>query len=267
MHPMPFPERGFTLIEMVTVMAITAIVAAAVAMFIRIPVQGYVDTTRRAELADEANTAVRRISRDLHLALPNSVRVNGAGTAVEFLLMRSGGRYRADVTSGGGGNILDFNNGADSSFDVLGPGVTLAASDSIVVYNLGISGADAYAGDTRRSYSGSAGTLTSVSFGTTGTPFPFASPSNRFQVIEGPVSYVCAGGVLRRYWGYAITAAQVVPPNGNNAILSNDVASCSITYDASAVAKRTGLVTLNLTLTRSGESVNLYHAVHVSNVP
>ncbi len=256
---------------MVTVISITAIIGAAVVTFMRLPMQGYLDTVRRAELADAADTAVRRINRDLHLALPNSVRVNGAGTAVEFLLMRAGGRYRAELTGAGAGDILDFNNAADDRFGVIGPLPTLAAGDQIVVYNLGIPGADVYAGDNRRSYA-STDALQNIVFTPTASPFPFASPSSRFQVVEGPVSYVCAGGTLTRYSGYAITAAQNVPPvGGTAAVLAKDVdmtaGACNFTYDASAVSVRVGLVTLRLRLTRSGESVNLYHASHVSNVP
>jgi len=51
-------QVGFTLIEAIIVIAITGIVAAAVAMFIRLPVQGYVDSAARAELTDIADTAL-----------------------------------------------------------------------------------------------------------------------------------------------------------------------------------------------------------------
>ncbi|MDP1682827.1 MAG: prepilin-type N-terminal cleavage/methylation domain-containing protein, partial [Burkholderiales bacterium] len=57
--------RGFTLIEMVVVIVLTSILASVVAMFIRLPVQGYVDTARRAEMTDIADTALRRMGRDL----------------------------------------------------------------------------------------------------------------------------------------------------------------------------------------------------------
>jgi len=43
-------ERGVTLIEMIVVIVITGIIGAAVAVFIRRPVESYVDAARRAEL-------------------------------------------------------------------------------------------------------------------------------------------------------------------------------------------------------------------------
>ncbi len=60
---------------------------------------------------------------------------------LEYLQTSGGGRYRADVTSGGGGDFLDFTT-ADLSFDVIGPMPTLAAGNSIVVYNLNADPAD-----------------------------------------------------------------------------------------------------------------------------
>src|SRR3954451_24604033 len=90
--------RGFTLVELVAVMAITAIVGAIVATFVRIPLQQYVDAERRGAIVDAADTAFTRIKRDLQRSLPNSVRVSNVGGIyyVEFLQTRTGGRYRGD---------------------------------------------------------------------------------------------------------------------------------------------------------------------------
>ena len=52
--------RGFTLVEMIVVIAITGILGAVVAVFIRRPVEGYIDTARRAELSDIAETVTTR---------------------------------------------------------------------------------------------------------------------------------------------------------------------------------------------------------------
>lgn len=263
---------GFTLVEAVVVIAVTGIVAAAVALFIRGPVQGYVDAARRAELTDEADTALRRMARDVRLALPNSIRVATVGgkTYLEFLQTSAGGRYRRQKAANGTGDPLDFS-APDASFDVLGPPITLVPGEQnrIVVYNLGLPGADAYAGDNLSSATSATGTpLNHIAINP--FRFPLESPAHRFQVVSYPVTYECDPGakVIRRYWNYPIAAAQPTPPSGGSqALAASDVTGCLITYDGSIANVRAGLVTLGLTIGRLGESVTLYHAVHVLNLP
>ena len=67
------------------VITITGIIAAMVAVFIRSPIDAYVATARRAMLTDIADTAARRITRELQAALPNSARVDGTGRFLEFV--------------------------------------------------------------------------------------------------------------------------------------------------------------------------------------
>ena len=263
---LPSSQFGFTLVEAIIVIVITGVLAAGVAVFIRAPVQGYFDSARRAEMTDTADTVIRRISRDLHLALPNSVRVTPDGRALEFLSTRTGGRYRAQLDAGGLGDPLDFATN-DTTFDVLGPPITMAAGDRIVIYNLGILGADAYAGNNIRAYNGAAGAVANIAI-TSAAPFPFDSPSRRFQVVDTPVSYICdpVGRTLTRFWAYVIVPGQANPPaGGNNALLANNV-NCTFTYTP-GVTQRNGLVSIQLAITQSGETVSLYHQVHVNNVP
>ncbi len=105
MRPRQRTLSGFTLVEMIVVIVITGILAGVVAIFLRVPVEGYMDSARRAEMTDIADTALRRMGRDLRTAVPNSVRIPApAGSAyIEFLPTRDGGRYRADPTGGSGG--------------------------------------------------------------------------------------------------------------------------------------------------------------------
>lgn len=257
--------HGFTLIEMIIVIAITAIVGSMVAVFLRAPLDSYVAQDRRARLTDIADTALRRMGRDIRLALPNSVRVTSVGGVfyLEFLGTRSGGRYRAQ----GGGDILDFT-AADTGFDVLGPAIDMRAGDLIAVYNLGISGADAWAGDTLAAYAGAAGSVANIVMAA--KQFPLASPGNRFQVVEGPVSYVCdpAAGTLTRFWGYARAASQPVSfvAATPRALLATRVSGCRFDYQP-GVTERGGLVALTLNLTQANETVRLYAATQVSNQP
>lgn len=271
-------QAGLTLVELVVTIVVTGIIAAGVALFIQRPVEGYIDAARRAELTDEADTALRRITRDLRTALPNSVRVDATGKFVEFIETTGGGRYRAELDNSGNGNILDFVTTsltpptADTSFDVIGPAPVLAPGNEIVVYNLNSTGTtlNAYFGDNR-----SALTSTSappVAF--VEKLFPESSPARRFHVVSGPVTYGCTGGQLIRYSGYGYNTAQAAPPGVSGAVLAGnvDVASCSFVYTAGSISERTGTVSIVLVLTRSGgagtpEVVRLFQQAQVSNAP
>ena len=262
--------RGFTLIEMVMVIVILGVIGATVAVFMRQPVDAYADTSRRAALSDVADTAVRRIARDLQRALPNSVR-SPSNQCVEFIPTRTGGRYRAETTAAGAGDILDFS-AADSSFGVfanlsiLPADQQVRAADVVVVYNLGISGADAYAGDNTSVVvsvtNGAESTITIAS-----KLFPLASGSNRFHVVPGDekiVAFVCSGGKLYRSSNHSYASSC---PITGAAVLANNVASCNFVYNDSDL-QRNALVQMTIVLTDvAGDSVSLYHEVHVSNTP
>jgi MSHA biogenesis protein MshO len=285
-------QRGFTLIESIVVIVISGIMLAAVAMFLRWPFQSYIDTERRGQLADTVDTALRRAGRDLRNGLPNSIRIlPGTPTCIELLLTRTGGRYRTEVDSNTGkGDILDFTT-ADTSFDMFGQFSTIASqipvtgagNDQLVVYNLGSSspGADAYAGNNTIGIAstapGAIANETNIVF--TGPKlFPLASPGNRFQIISGPVSYVCNGagtdalgngtGTLRRVVSYPIVPVQSCPPAaGVSTLLANNVSACQFTYIQTSSTERNGLVQMQLQITQANETVSLDYETHVSNVP
>lgn len=302
----PVALRGFTLIELITAMVLTGILAAAAAVFLRVPIAGYFDVARRTALTDIADLAVRRFSRDVQTALPNSVRVAGACTGLtpcylEYLEVRTGGRYREEPSGGaticpaGAGAYTDTLQigSADTCFRSLGPVPDLAnivtggAGDFMVVYNLGpgFAGADAYAssgvtgGNKSRILAAAAGAGNENRLDFQSLAFPLASPDRRFHVVSGPVTYVCIPsplpgvGTLTRQWGYAISAGQGTPPvGGSSALLANGVTGCSFTYNPSVVALRNGIVSVRLELTQTDpagtpERVTLLTQVHVSNVP
>ena len=287
--------RGFTLVEAVVVIVVTGILAAVVAVFISGPVGGYVDATRRAILSDMADLALRRMGRDIRSAVPNSVRVNAIGLALEFIPTVDGARYRGERTDVSGvatGSPLGLSGssaadigttGATVGFDTYGVNNVLAgAGDYLVIFNTGQSGtagcasggADAYQGCNRRTVVAAA--VNSISYTSTGLGLPFDSPGRRVDFVPaaGPVSYVCINpgvasnngtGRIMRYTGYGWNVAQAVPAAGGT-LLAENISACRFSYSP-GVTQTNGLVTLLMTITRSGEAVTLYHEVHVDNQP
>lgn len=270
-----------TLIEMVIAMAIAAIVVG-MSLFLVTPLQQATDTTTRAELTDIADNALQRISRDVRLALPNSVRANG--TAVEFIPLRTGGRYRVDpagACTGVSDDHLAFD-AVDGCFKSIGPipnAGTVTAADFLVLNNYGkgfsAQSQDAYAGGNRVALVAVAGQQ--VTYDTSGG-FQFVrdlhdSRGRRFFIVTKPVSYVCdtTAGTITRYEGYTFTATQQTTfAGGTSALLASNVAGCSFAY-LDNVAPMVGLLTLQVTLRKAvatgNETITLYQSVHVNNVP
>jgi MSHA biogenesis protein MshO len=274
-------QRGFSLVELVLVIVVLGVLGASVAVFVNNPVRAYFDTARRAQLTDAADTALRRLIRELQGAVPNSVRIAAAGSTLylEFTPIADGGRYRA-ATSGGnepaGTDALDSGDPADTSFQVLGRPVAVPAGAQLVIFNLGYGDFDLYAGRNRRSVTTAAGSAAAISFAATGSAWPGDSPDHRFYLVTTPVTYACApaadgSGRLERYSGYALQAAQ---PDATNAaplataarsLVLDRVSGCS--FATNAALANANAVALTLRLTDGGETVTLYSQVYLGNTP
>ena len=288
----PRQQRGFTLVELIMVIVITGIVAGMVAVFIQKPIEGYFDTVRRAVLSEEADSALRFVSRDLRSALPNSIVC--AGSSVSFVSIRSGGRFREVASNASGGTPLVFGS-ASTTFNFIGSGATATTRDArnnaipladaasrVVVGNLSSGVTACYS--SAASFVGNAATLSALAAGSAtfaSATYPpaceLASPTavddpstanrneindrefGRFYVVDSqPVAYVCdkVNGLTREKKGGA--AVLLVAPSHVN--------DCQVACDQSKA--RVQLVTFNLTLRdRSNELVTLLRRVTIVNRP
>ncbi len=289
---------GFTLIELVIVVMLLSVTMGMTASLTLKPLQAYGNVRLRAALTDTAEAPTRRIGRDVHSALPNSLRIAGGGLALELLHVLDGARYRAQ----GGVNPstvvhtlathwLDFTVQEDS-FNILGSfqelglayGVGSPAGYRLAIYpteaaiyndaatgadpgviTIGAAGAFQLADETDEDR-----IVLNPGFE---MQFRLASPRQRLFVVDTPVSYICdlVTEQLWRYSGYAIASAQptdgsVAPLAGNGDLLATNVTGCDFRYNTST-ASHSGLATLDLTIGQDGESARLLHQIHVSNTP
>lgn len=279
---------GFTLIELVVTMSVSTIVVAFAAMFVSVPVQGFMDQSRRVRLVDAAESAVQRMKRDIRRALPNSVRVttNGSIVALELLSTLDGARYR-EQPPGGSAAMLEFSV-ADDSFNVIGDFAQISKPFSsttsyLSVYNVGVAGADAWELANVITPPGTQIDIADAALPgedrvTLSPSFQFAwgSPANRIFLVDGPVSYLCdtAAGMLTRYWGYSIATSQGLRDSGPELlaagagadVVADRVGACSFVYMA-GTAERSAVMTIEIQVTEAGETVNLLVQAHVANTP
>jgi MSHA biogenesis protein MshO len=280
-------HRGFTMIELVVTIALSSVVVSFMAMFMVTPMNAYTSGTRRADLVDAADSALRFMARDVRKAVPNTVRVGGGGsiTALELIASVDGARYRDGGPLTDPTRELDLST-ADGAFATTVPFgyITLpftSTSHYLVIYNVGVPGADAY---TMANVITPAGTQINVATGSSANEnlvtlnpafrFAWGSPGKRFYLASGPVSYLCdtTTGTLTRYSGYSISATQPVSAatltaaGAAAARVASDIAGCQFTYTAGTAA-RSGLTTMALQLSRSGERVQLLHQVQLVNSP
>lgn len=298
-QPIARPARGFTLIELIVVIVVGAIVAGSVALFMRPAIDSFVGTRVRSDIADQADTALRRIQRDVRRAVPNSLRVP-SNQCFELVPSASGGRYRMgpDVTNDSPSPCSASTNPSTcaawvdtsdttSLFDTLSPLATTPSVGDWVVFN-NQNGNDVYEGNNRSAITSVASTpATTQGYTRLGINALQISPGyngGRFTVVsqsEPSVFYVCSGAdgtvdgngngkgtLYRLVRSFNATYPTSCPSVSGAVPLATRVQSCSFVYDPNQGAtQQSGFLWMELSITRNNETAHLAVGAHVLNVP
>ncbi|MBV1776532.1 type II secretion system GspH family protein [Burkholderiaceae bacterium DAT-1] len=288
--PSMLQHGGFTLVELIAVIVVTGIMASAVVMFLVPAIESYVDARRRSQLTDLASVAIGRVSRDVRVAVPNSIRISGSN-CVQMVPTIAGGRYRVapdtlwDALHATQASAPLEGSQPISAIDVLSPlSMQPKSGDWLVINNQ--NGDDVYAG-TNRVAIASVGAAPSTSLGVvrltfaSATQFPASDISGRFSIVadaEQSVVFQCVApgtdmqgngtGTLYRQIAPFSAAASGCPNPGGGAILASRVSACEFVYSPNQGAtQQNGFLWIRLALQERGETVTLASGVHVDNVP
>jgi MSHA biogenesis protein MshO len=240
------------------------------------------------------------MAREVRNALPNSIRVDGTGTCLEFVPAVAASRYLSVPTAS-----------AATSFDSVAYAVEPEiVSGRVAVYPIDSNVSDEahtdnpiYKPDTNSIVSPilasgltlapnptpSSGAVTVTFLGGASHQFPSDSPSARYFIIDEPVSFCIDGTDLYRYQGengsaytFSVTQPSVAALNAltepNRALLASDVVSPSGSQTfrySEATLQRNAIVLFDLlvqdqVLTVSDttqEEIRIQFEVQVRNVP
>lgn len=293
-------QRGVTFVELIVTIVLIGIVSVTVGLFLIPAFTANLVAERRAALVEAADSALRRMARDIHIALPSSVRITptASGFALEMIPTADGGKYcvagSANCNTVGANAILTIGV-ADSVFEVLNcfRNTAFIAATGTAQYRLVVGDLDGsvYAGTGVISPAGRNLTIAVQPAGTCGVTansrhrvtisglahiFPNSSVNERLYVVQVaalPVTYICntTTGTLTRYAGYAIPAAQPTNPAAaplsaatSIAQVAGNVSRCGVLGNTASV-RNTGLVTLQLGVAAGGEVIELLHQVQLDN--
>jgi MSHA biogenesis protein MshO len=278
-------QRGFTLVEMVTVIVLLGIIAGVLAPFITNAMQGYVDAKARALLVAKGRLALERLAREVRHAVPNSISVLSGGTGIEFLRARAGGRYVARFDNYGSAfanTTLRLRKNANmTGLYIVGTSLPISSGELLVIGNT--SPADLLAGSP-----GPAVTLTAVATTnpaawpagdgtgagqilTFGANHRFAaqSPGRHYTIADRTIEVGRTGSTLRWHTASGLTDYDGgVDWSAADPTLVDGVSAVTFTY-APGTPQATGVLRMDLLLSdgSGSESIRLYHEVHVRNTP
>lgn len=273
-------SKGFTLVELVTVIIVLGVVSVGISGFIRTGVEIYTDTTERDQLLGDSRFVMERLTRELRMAIPNSVRVSANSTTqcIEFVPSEWVSFYTSlsvipDTSTSA--TIIEFANNPVGFELKTGDFAIVYPTNSDEVYDLTlnkrkeIDSCSDNGDDTDCDTVDDPGGTVEL---TVAGAFKDYSPASRLYIARKTISY-CANKNERSIYRNEgdITSGQTIYSSGTLMAenISNNFSNVDeapfVVYEATLT--RNSLVHILLAFERNEELINYSTEVHVPNVP
>jgi MSHA biogenesis protein MshO len=247
-------SSGFTLIELIVVVVILSILATIGTGFVVKTTESYQRTQTRAILVNSSRQALERMTRQLRVALPYSVRVTNAGSCIEFMPIAGGGNYFEPVP--------DNQNLAAATTTIAASPVSVDFGNAVYVAIGAMSSAEIYGATavSRAGYAGGSITLNSAK------RWQRNSVNKRYYLLDNPQAFCVVANVLRFYQGVNVANAGVDVAAASD-IIARNVSSAAPFALAAGTENRNTAITISLDFSSGGETINFTQRVLIRNVP
>jgi len=284
---------GFTLVELIVVIVIIGAIAGVLVLQVKPALQSYLAVGQRANLVNQADTALHRIVNDVRIAVPNSLRLVAtaapAAQCLELVPTIDGGRFRAQGDPSNSAAAAFDPERPTQAFDIL---TTLkpevAAGDFFVIGNA--NGSDIYeTANVNRAPLAAAPAASPAGAGAgtaritlQGAPsFDGSYQGSRFLVVPQAtqvLGYACVNpgvgadgsgtGILYRTVRNFGAGASCPTGAASAAVLATRVSACTFVYRANQGAtQQSGYLQMTLGLSDGGQRAALTLGAHVENIP
>ncbi len=254
--------KGFTLIELITVLVILAVVAGLSTMFVVIAADGYRETQVRNRLMARGRVVLEQMSRRIRQSVPNSVRVSASGNCVELLPSVAGAFYENDVA--------DASNAAAFSSAVNTSTLSIQLGNAEYALIAPMAANEIYTNAIPSARIGVASTVSnSVTF-SAAHQFLRNSISHRIYLADQPLRFCVSGGNLELREDYGLDTATLddSSPGGTSALMASGVSTGgqAFTLTNSSNDRNTALQ-MDLIFSNGTTQIALNHTVAIRNVP
>lgn len=286
-------QSGFTLVEIIVVIAIMGIIGGLSSLIIGRSLDSYAALERRTDLQTSIRLGIERISREVRHALPRSICVNAgagcvnSGNQFYFVPVRDSGRYQDRPGAYVGGppilrERLPVSPRTSNLFDILSSNaanrLNAQTDDWVAVYN--INNTDIYAGTNNvrqqinvivqkdiHNDGDTATDIDQIQFSGNQT-FSNHSPTRRFHIVDNNnqatlFTFNVVTGIISRDTT-TFTAPNTITVNSR--ILMQNVQACTFTYTPGS-PQRSGLLRIDITVSQQGEIVQVIQDAHIYNTP